>query len=149
MTDSFQGHKDGVWSIAYSPDGKHIVSGSLDKTIRIWDISTYKTVAGPFQGHTDSVWSIAYSPDGKSIVSGSADGSLKVWKTQELFSLPSLFIDNGWIQSPTGDVFGWLAPWNRKFLWCPCHSVIISSCGICQANVDSSLFGELWISCWD
>ena len=58
---------------AYSPDGRHIMSGSVDKTIRMWDAKTGSAVGKPFEGHTGSVWSVAYSPDGRYIISGSAD----------------------------------------------------------------------------
>src|SRR6266702_4243247 len=55
---------DRVYSIALSPDGQRIVSGSHDRTIRVWSATTGETVAGPFAGHTHSVWSVAFSPDG-------------------------------------------------------------------------------------
>ena len=145
----FQGHKNCVDSVAYSPNGKYIVSGSKDKTIRVWDATTGETVAGPFQGHTSSVISVAYSPDGKQILSGSDDKSIKVWDMQSLTSLHSLCLVDGWIQASNNVIFGWIAPWNRDLLWFPFHSMIISSYGILQPNVDSSLFGESWISCWN
>ena len=47
----FQGHTNGVNSVAYSPDGSHIVSGSDDNTIRVLDLSTGQCVASPFWGH--------------------------------------------------------------------------------------------------
>ena len=78
MAGQFQGHASTIWSVAYSSDGRHIVSGSWDNTVRVWDVTTGQTVAGPFQGHTSAIWSIAYSPDGESIVSGPNDHSIKV-----------------------------------------------------------------------
>src|SRR6266571_507627 len=68
-----------VRSIALSPDGQRIVSGSDDGTIRVWNATTGETEAGPFTGHTHSVWSVAFSPDGQRIVSGSDDRTIRVW----------------------------------------------------------------------
>jgi WD40 repeat protein len=68
-----------VYCIAVSPDSQHIVSGSEDKTICVWNATTGEMVAGPFTGHTDSVWSVAFSPDGQHIVSGSRDKTICVW----------------------------------------------------------------------
>ncbi|KAI0042724.1 hypothetical protein FA95DRAFT_1525107, partial [Auriscalpium vulgare] len=68
---SIQAHKDTVQAVAYSPDGRHIASGSNDETIRIWDAQTGQSVGTPLEGHTGWVYSVAYSPDGRHIASGS------------------------------------------------------------------------------
>jgi WD40 repeat protein len=65
--------------VAFSPDGRRIVSGSWVNSLRLWDAASGKPIGPPLQGHTDWVWSVAYSPDGRRIVSGSRDNSLRLW----------------------------------------------------------------------
>ena len=67
-----------VQAVAVSPDGKHIVSGSYDSSVRVWDALTGSELK-ELKGHTDKVRSVAFSPDGKHIVSGSSDKSVRVW----------------------------------------------------------------------
>ncbi|KAG6377914.1 WD40-repeat-containing domain protein [Boletus reticuloceps] len=74
---TLQGHTNHVTSIAYSPDGAHIVSGSRDKTIRVWNPITGQCVATLPEVNTISVTSVAYSPDGNYIVAGSE--SIRIW----------------------------------------------------------------------
>ena len=84
----FEGHEYSVLSVAFAPDGTRIVSGSLDKTIRLWDLQG-NAIGQPFQGHEYSVKSVAFSPDGTRIVSGSDDKTIRLWtisyKTQITF----------------------------------------------------------------
>ena len=76
------GHREGINCIAFSLDGKHVVSGSSDNTIQIWDVETGLTLAGPFKGNTSHVNSVAFSPDGKHVVSGSYDNTIRVWNAE-------------------------------------------------------------------
>ena len=78
----FKGHTSPVWSVAFSLDGRHIVSGSHDHTIQVWDAQTCVQIGNPLQGHTSSVRSVAFSPDGRHIVSGSSDHTIWVWDAQ-------------------------------------------------------------------
>jgi eukaryotic-like serine/threonine-protein kinase len=75
---TLKGHTAAVQSLAFSADGKRIVSGSWDNTLKVWDAVTGQELL-TLKGHSSQVWSVAFSPDGKRIVSGSYDNTLKVW----------------------------------------------------------------------
>ena len=64
--------------MAVAPDGAHIVSGSRDEIIKIWDLASGACLR-TLKGHSDFVESVVVSPDGVHIVSGSYDGTIKVW----------------------------------------------------------------------
>ncbi|CAE6518174.1 unnamed protein product [Rhizoctonia solani] len=68
-----------VYSVGFSPDGKHIVSGSRDHAVRVWDAQSGAMILGPLEAHTSTVISVAFSPDGKLIVSGSRDDTIWAW----------------------------------------------------------------------
>jgi len=75
---TFKGHKSAIHAMAFSPDGKHIASGSSDNTVILWDTATGKA-AKTLTGHTSAVTSIAFSSDGRQILSGSLDGAVCLW----------------------------------------------------------------------
>ncbi len=77
----FEGHSGVVTSASFSPDGKFLVSSSGDKTLRIWNVQTGKTVH-TLRGHTDWVTSAAFSPDGNRIVSSSSDKTIRIWNAR-------------------------------------------------------------------
>ena len=71
---------NGVSSVDFSPDGKIILTGSYDKTARLWDLQG--NVLQVYKGHEDNVFSVAFSPDGKSILTGSVDKTARIWDLQ-------------------------------------------------------------------
>ncbi|MEA5477179.1 WD40 repeat domain-containing protein [Pseudanabaena galeata UHCC 0370] len=82
-----EGHRSGVKSVTFSPDGKTIASGSYDKSIKLWNLDGEELLT--LTGHINEVNSVAFSPDGKTIASGSYDNSIKLWNLdgKELLTL--------------------------------------------------------------
>ena len=78
LLHTLTGHTSSVGNVVYSLDGRTLVSGSGDNTVRIWDATT-GTLKHTLIGHTSSVRSVAYSPDGNTIASGSEDNTVRIW----------------------------------------------------------------------
>jgi len=76
-----EGHTGGVLALAASPDGKSLVSGGEDSTIRVWDPAT-GALKRTITNHQDRVATLAWSPDGKYLASGSRDRTLRVWQPE-------------------------------------------------------------------
>jgi WD40 repeat protein len=87
LVHTFKGHTSVVYSLAVMPDGHHIVSGSMDHTVKVWSVATKSLVStcgrkdnkDPSIGHNDDVMAVAPTPDGQRILSGGVDQTVRVW----------------------------------------------------------------------
>jgi serine/threonine protein kinase len=75
---SLEGHEDSVWAVSFSPDGRHLLSGSMDQTARLWDTGTGHE-SRRFQGHTEGIASVAFARSGRRVLTGSLDDSVRWW----------------------------------------------------------------------
>jgi WD40 repeat protein len=122
VSGPFQGHSDIVSSVTFSQDGKHIVSGSEDYTIRVWDV-------GDFQ----------------------APGSLKAFASPSHIPITG-FVDNsnlvnGWILSSDSELLFWVPPWNRKGLFWLRNIAVISD-GSVKLDLRRFVHGTSWQQCY-
>lgn len=91
---TLKGHENTILSLAFSPDGKTLISGSdiANKgygMIRVWDVEIGQQIKS-FESHAKRIWSVAYSPDGKTVASGSDFGAVKLWSIETGQQIKSL-----------------------------------------------------------
>lgn len=93
---TFKAHDKGVLTIAISPDGGRVASGSYDKTVRLWST---ETAADPriLQGHTGGISAVAFSSNGMLLASGSFDNTVRLWNTEPAGYLKTLQGHKGYI----------------------------------------------------
>ena len=147
MAGPFTGHTGPINSVAFSPDGQCIVSGSHDQTIYMWNLSNLKRDM-----------SVGFQSDDRQIVS-SEDKSIYVLDsvikglittTQVSFTDQSVIDDDGWICGNNGELLMWIPPLHRLHLNHP-SNIWVSGSGRHETHLDLSNFvhGCGWMKCID
>jgi len=150
-----------VWTICFSPDGRNLISGALDRAVRIWDVNE-RECKWALRGHDEWVNGVAVSSDGASIVSGSGDKTVRIWDTKKMASKATLrghqdFVrsvcvtDNGDIVSASDDCH--LRIWDLQKAKCKSvlqgHSKGIYSVAAGKGDVVASASRDSTVKVWN
>ena len=143
------GHTGWVWSVAFSGDGTHIVSGSDDRSVQVWDALSGVELK-VLNGHTGWVHCVEFSSDGTHIVSESSNKSMQVWDLANYNDLLWTYdSERSYIMSSSGEnLLMWFPPDTPPVLYHPYNTLIISSQGFAKVDSQNCKIGPDWMSCY-
>ncbi|QRW26238.1 WD-40 repeat-containing protein [Rhizoctonia solani] len=166
-------HGNYVFSVAFSPNGRYVASGSFDETMCIWDAENGNLMFGPLKAHTSPVYCVKFSPDSSHVASCSEDGTIRFWSLasceasvqdsmltasdggQQL--APNLERQTGSGSWSLGGV-GWVVLHGHRVVWVPSdlrprlthppEEFMIADRGCLILNLDGLDVGDKWQDCY-
>ncbi|MBL8889705.1 MAG: hypothetical protein JNL67_06980 [Planctomycetaceae bacterium] len=118
---TFKGHSEFAYAVNFSPDGRRLVSGSRDATVKLWDIQTGREEL-TLSGNAGEVHLVCFSPDGMKVVSASVDGKLILWDAQtgqKLISIPAHteYVDSVRFNADGTEIISITFSGSEEFVW--------------------------------
>lgn len=86
---TLSGHTSSINALAFSADGRRLISGGRDRALHVWDVQN-RALLAELDGHTDEIFAAAFSPDGLRIVSGGRDRAIRVWDAERFDEITQL-----------------------------------------------------------
>jgi WD40 repeat protein len=139
----FQGHTASIRSVAVSPDNKWVVSGSLDKSIRVWPLDEQADFASSMALPANDKHTASSSPELTNNLNASK--SLTLDNTATFFSDDLIFVD-GWMYNKNGELLFWVPPYNRDALWSPRNTLVIGE-NPTPLDLGRFVHGTAWARC--
>ncbi|MBR8837880.1 MAG: hypothetical protein DSM106950_28715 [Stigonema ocellatum SAG 48.90 = DSM 106950] len=102
LSKSLEGCTSWIWSVAFNGNGKVLVAGCDDHTVKLWvwdSLLNRWKYSRSLEAHTDRVWSVMFSPDGRTLVSGSGDSTVKLWNVSTWECINTLNEHKGRVRS--------------------------------------------------
>jgi hypothetical protein len=150
----FKGHAGRVNSVAFSPDGTRIVSGSDDCTTRVWEAHYATIIPCPPQSHPHTQYPSVSTPC--STLTTPLNGAVHqvynnpIQNRLQVTTFGSGTIaPNGWMMDDASQLLVWLPPDLAPIFPCPPHTLTITSNGPLIVDWANLLVGELWAQCYD
>ena len=148
---SLHGHSERVTSVAFSPDGKHIISGSRDNTIQVCSSETMQASGSPVQVSHNSALAAAFSPDGYQVLAPLCEKSTADDRSPDAQASLTSFtpsLNDGWLQGPGGQLLFWVPPDFRSGFWSQ-QVLVIGAPQPLPINFASFAHGVSWTQCHD
>ncbi|MDI1480392.1 AAA family ATPase [Polyangium sp. y55x31] len=156
------GHDKAIVACVVTPDGNHVLSASVDRTLRLWALGTGECIA-ELKGHDDELTSCAITPDGKVAISTSTDGTARLWDLEGCRPIATLDNDGRWATSctvsPDGERFvvgsddGTITIWDRatcaRRAQLAGHEDYVTACVVTASGMIVSASRDYTVRVWD